>query len=57
MPEAKAREHAILTFGDAAGVRWIRMPDGTLDEQKHPAARESVFAALGLPLSDAAAES
>jgi hypothetical protein len=57
MPEAEAREHAILTFRDAEGIRWVRMPDGTFDEQKHPAARESVFAALGLPLPDAAAES
>ena len=52
MPEAQAREHAILTFRDAEGVRWVRMPDGTFDEQTHPTARESVLTALGLPLTE-----
>lgn len=47
---AQALAHTILTFRDSAGNRWVRMPDGTFDQQKHPAARDSVLAALGLPL-------
>jgi hypothetical protein len=51
-----AREQAvsgvILTFIDAAGVRWIRMPDGALDEQSRATARESVQAALEHNLPD-----
>jgi hypothetical protein len=35
----------ILTFRDAAGFQWIRMPDGALSEQSRPTARESVQAA------------
>ena len=42
----------ILTFRDAAGVPWIRMPDGALREQAHPTARESVQAALEPSLPD-----
>jgi hypothetical protein len=40
MPGAQAREHAILTVGDAEGVRWVRMPDGTFDEQTRPTAQD-----------------
>ena len=51
-----AREAAvsgvILTFLDAAGVRWIRMPDGLLNEQSCATARESVQAALEHNLPD-----
>lgn len=36
----------ILTFRDAAGFRWIRMPDGAINEQSHSTAHESVLAAL-----------
>jgi hypothetical protein len=42
----EALEHAILTFRDADGVRWIRMPHGVLKEQTRPTVRESVVAAL-----------
>jgi hypothetical protein len=38
--------NTVLTFRDAAGARWIRMPDGTLEEQTHPTAAESIRAAL-----------
>jgi hypothetical protein len=37
---------AILTFTDAAGYRWIRMPDGALTEQSRATAPESVLDAL-----------
>lgn len=50
MPEAEAREHAILTFRDAEGVRWVRMPDGTFKEQARATAHESALEALGLPM-------
>ena len=40
----------ILTFRDAAGVRWIRMPDGALEEQSCATARESALVALGVKL-------
>jgi hypothetical protein len=36
----------ILTFRDANGVSWIRMPGGALLEQTKPTARDSVIAAL-----------
>ena len=36
----------ILSFRDANGVRWIRMPGGGLLEQAKPTARDSVIAAL-----------
>jgi hypothetical protein len=42
-----ALANTVLTFRDAAGARWIRMPDGTLKEQKHGNARDSIRAALG----------
>jgi hypothetical protein len=48
----KAIEAAVLTFRDAAGVRWVRTPDGTLSEQSHDAAQESVLAALGTPIPE-----
>jgi hypothetical protein len=47
---ADAIAHTVLAFRDAAGVRWIRMPDGTLKEQTRDTARESVLVALGVPL-------
>ena len=47
-----ALAHTILTFRDAAGIRWIRMPDGALEEQTRPTAQESVLAALGQPLPE-----
>ena len=40
----------VLTFRDAAGVRWIRMPDGALEEQTRDTAHESVLAAPGMPV-------
>jgi hypothetical protein len=36
----------ILTFRDANGVRWIRIPDGVLEEQSAGTACESVLARL-----------
>jgi hypothetical protein len=42
----------ILTFRDAAGVRWIRMPDGALNQQSCATARQSVLAALEHNLPD-----
>jgi len=41
--------NTVLTFRDAAGVCWIRMPDGTLREQEHNIAADSILAALGRP--------
>lgn len=43
---ARAREQTILTFRDAEGVHWVRMPDGTLSEQTRDTARASVQAIL-----------
>jgi hypothetical protein len=45
-----AVDNTVLTFRDAAGIRWIRMPDGTLKEQEHDTALDSILAALGRPL-------
>src|SRR5690349_6181576 len=42
----------VLTFRDAAGVRWVRMPKGTLSEQTHGTVQESVLAALGAPIPE-----
>jgi hypothetical protein len=42
-----ALEFATLTFRDAEGARWIRMPDGTLKAQERGTARDSVLAAFG----------
>ena len=42
-----APAHTILTFRDAADVCWVRMPNGALEEQSRPTARESVLAAIG----------
>jgi cbb3-type cytochrome oxidase subunit 3 len=36
---------AVLTFRDAAGVRWIRMPDGTVSEQLGDRVEASILAA------------
>jgi hypothetical protein len=44
-PDALA--NTVLTFRDAAGARWIRMPDGTLKEQERDTARDSVLAVIG----------
>jgi hypothetical protein len=38
--------YTVLTFRDAFGVRWIRMPDGTLKGQTRPTARDSILAVL-----------
>jgi len=46
----EALETTVLTFRDAAGARWIRMPDGTLKEQEHDTARDSILAAFGQAL-------
>lgn len=43
--EALAR--IILTFRDAENVRWVRLPDGSFEQQAHPGVRDSVLAALG----------
>jgi hypothetical protein len=40
----------ILTFRDAAGASWIRMPDGTLEEQTRHTAGDSILAVLGRAL-------
>ena len=45
----EAVQRAILTFRDAEGISWIRMADGTLQEQTGLTARESILAALGEP--------
>ena len=54
LTEQDVIQGAILTFRDAAGVRWVRMPDGTLSEQTRDAALESVRVALqvAIPESD-----
>lgn len=44
-----ALEHAILTFRDAEGVRWIRMPGGVLKEQTLDTPERSVLAELETP--------
>jgi hypothetical protein len=41
-----ALSQVILTFSDAAGFRWIRMPDGAISQQSRPTPLESVEAAL-----------
>jgi hypothetical protein len=45
-----ALDNTVLTFRDAAGARWIRMPDGTIRKQERDAPRDSILAALGRPL-------
>jgi cbb3-type cytochrome oxidase subunit 3 len=35
---------AVLAFRDAAGIRWIRMPDGTVSEQSGDRAEASILA-------------
>lgn len=45
-----ATARAILAFRDAAGVRWIRMPDGSIEEQSCGTARDSVLTALRVEL-------
>jgi len=37
---------AVLTFRDAAGIRWTRMPDGALSEQSSATVRESIQVGL-----------
>jgi hypothetical protein len=44
-----ALSDVILTFSDAAGFRWIRMPDGLLIQQSRAHVRESVLAVWDLP--------
>jgi hypothetical protein len=46
----EALKTTVLTFRDAAGARWIRMPDGTLKEQEHDTARDSILAVFGQAL-------
>jgi hypothetical protein len=48
----EAVEHAILTFRDTEGVRWIRTARGGLEEQTRLTARDSVLAALGQSLPE-----
>ena len=45
-----ALANTVLTFRDAAGARWIRMPDGNLTNQTRDTARETVLAAFGQAL-------
>ena len=45
-----ALARTILAFRDAAGVRWIRMPDGGLKDQSCATTRDSVLVALGVEL-------
>jgi hypothetical protein len=47
-----ALSSVILTFSDAAGFRWIRMPDGDLSQQPLADARQSVDAAYRPSLPD-----
>jgi hypothetical protein len=49
--EADALAKTILTFRDSASVRWVRLPDGTIEEQSLPTTRESVLAILSDPPS------
>lgn len=39
-------EKVALTFRDANGVSWIRMPGGALMEQAGPTVRDSVISAI-----------
>ena len=48
----EAIQRVVLTFRDAAGVCWVRMPDGTLSEQTRDTAQKSVLAALGALLPE-----
>jgi hypothetical protein len=50
IPYRDALDGTVLTFRDAAGARWMRMPDGTIKEQEHDSARDSILTALGRPL-------
>ena len=43
----EALGQAILTFRDAEGARWLRMPGGTLKPQTRATAHDSVLVALG----------
>jgi hypothetical protein len=47
---AEALANTVLTFRDAAGARWMRMPDGTLKEQGYDTTRDSIRAAFGQAL-------
>jgi hypothetical protein len=47
MPYDEAVERAVLTFRDAEGACWIRMPGGILKPQTHDTAHDSVLNALG----------
>jgi hypothetical protein len=47
-PAGEALPRTILTFRDAAGVLWRRMPDGTLKEQSPALTYESVLGVLGV---------
>lgn len=46
----EAVEGAILTFRDAEGISWIRLPGGVLKEQDHGTVRGNVLTALGRPI-------
>jgi len=46
-----ALDNTVLTFRDAAGARWIRMPDGTIRKQERDTPRDSILAVLGRPPS------
>jgi hypothetical protein len=45
-----ALANTVLTFRDAAGARWMRMPDGTIKEQERDTPGDSILAALGRPI-------
>jgi hypothetical protein len=53
-PYLDALASTVLTFRDAAGARWIRMPDGTLKEQERDTAHNSILAAFSQALPAAA---
>ena len=48
--DGHAFDGPILTFADSAGIRWIRMPDGSVSEQDRPATRMNILARLDEPL-------
>jgi hypothetical protein len=47
-----ALTHTVFTFRDAAGVRWMRLPEGALEEQSGATAADSVLAMFGDPSAD-----
>ena len=47
LPHVEALNHTVLTFWDAEGVRWVRLPGGRFQEQTYPTVHDSVLDALG----------